>query len=312
MSAEPFDAVEFRKALSCFLTGVTVVTTIDRGGQPRGYTANSFKSVSLDPPLVLVCIAETAQSYDVFSETEHFGINILSEDHHEVSNVFASKHPEKFTHVRWNTGGRGSPLFDDAVAWLDCEVHNRVRAGDHTILIGRVVDFIHSARRPLGYCRSNYLRFGLDQKALATIEARKRKVGAVLESKGRVLFLTDSEGRLSLPAHATLGEEGKDAAGLIGLLQSISVQSEIEFLFAVYEDTRGGFNVYYRGSLVGDSVPDPARARLIAFDEIPWDELPDDAMRAMLRRYISEREEDLFGVYVGDTKSGDVRRLGTR
>ncbi len=165
----------------------------------------------------------------------------------------------------------------------------------------------------LALCRrSNYLRFGLDQKALATIEARKRKVGAVLESKGRVLFLTDSEGRLSLPAHATLGEEGKDAAGLIGLLQSISVQSEIEFLFAVYEDTRGGFNVYYRGSLVGDSVPDPARARLIAFDEIPWDELPDDAMRAMLRRYISEREEDLFGVYVGDTKSGDVRRLGTR
>ena len=88
MANDSFDPLEFRKALSCFLTGVTVVTTIDDDGQPRGFTANSYTSVSLDPPLVLVCLADTAQSYQVFATTAHFSINILGEDHREVSNVF--------------------------------------------------------------------------------------------------------------------------------------------------------------------------------------------------------------------------------
>ena len=310
MADESFDPREFRKALSCFLTGVTVVTTVDGDGHLRGFTANSFTSVSLDPPLVLVCIADSAQSYDVFAATAHFGINILSDDHREISNTFASKSPDKFTHVAWTPGHQGAPVFDEAVAWLDCAVHDRVEAGDHMILIGRVVGHFHSARRPLGYCRSNYLSLGLDQETMGAVEGRTRRVGAVLEADGRILFLVDPEsGRLTLPLAAYLGESGAGAGGLAELLAALGVDAEIEFLFAVYDDPAHGLNVYYRGSIAGDGGHDPARTRLIPFDEIPWDDLPGEAIGSMLQRYIAERRQDLFGIYVGDTRSGEVQPL---
>jgi flavin reductase (DIM6/NTAB) family NADH-FMN oxidoreductase RutF len=310
MADESFDPREFRKALSCFVTGVTVVTTIDDDGQPRGFTANSFTSVSLDPPLVLVCIADSAQSYGVFATTAHFGINILAEDHREVSNIFASKRPDKFDEVAWTPGHQGAPVFDAAVAWLDCAVHDRVDAGDHMILIGRVVGHFHSARRPLGYCRSNYLSLGLDQETMGAEEGRTRRVGAVLEADGRILFLVDPEsGHLSLPLAASLGEGGAGAGGLAALLGSFGVDAEIEFLFAVYDDPSLGLNIYYRGSIAGDGGLDPARTRLIPFDDIPWDDLPGEATGAMLRRYITERRQDLFGIYVGDARSGEVQPL---
>jgi flavin reductase (DIM6/NTAB) family NADH-FMN oxidoreductase RutF len=307
---DSFDQREFRKALSCFLTGVTVVTTIDDDGQPRGFTANSFTSVSLDPPLVLVCIAETAQSHDVFATTAHFGINILADEHREVSNVFASKSPDKFTHIAWTPGHRGAPVFDEAVAWLDCVVHDRVDAGDHMILIGRVVDHFHSARRPLGYCRSNYLSLGLDQETMGSVEGRTRRVGAVLEADGRILFLVDPEsGRLALPLAASLGERGEGTGGLSELLASLGVDAEIEFLFAVYDDPAHGLNIYYRGSLASVAGIDAARTRLVSFDDIPWDSLAGEAIGSMLQRYITERRQDLFGIYVGDVRSGEIQPL---
>ena len=310
MADDSFDPLAFRKALSCFLTGVTVVTTVDDDGQPRGFTANSFTSVSLDPPLVLVCIADTAQSYEVFSTTAHFGVNILAEDHREVSNTFASMNPDKFAHVAWTPGHQGAPVFDEAVAWLDCRLHDRVDAGDHMILIGRVVDHFHSARRPLGYCRSNYLALGLDQETMGTVEGRTRRVGAVLESDGRILFVVDPEtGHLTLPLAASLGEAGVAAGGLTDLLTSLGVDAEIEFLFAVYDDPALGLNVYYRGSIAGDAGRDPTRTRLIPFDDIPWDDLPGEAIGSMLQRYITERRQDLFGIYVGDARSGDIQPL---
>ncbi len=310
MAGGDFDSLEYRKALGCFLTGVTVVTTVDELGRPRGFTANSFTSVSMDPPLVLICIGNHAHSYGVFSEAEHFGVNILSEHHREVSNIFASKHPEKFAQVGWNPGGRGCPLFEDAVAWLDCVVHQRVEAGDHMILIGRVLDFTHSTRSPLGYCRSNYVSPGLDQVAVGRSEGRKRQVGAILETDGRLLFLVDpGTGHLTLPVSASLGDGSADSGGLLGLLAENGVHAEIEFLFSVYDDDNHGLQVFYRGTVLKDFVPDPKQTRLCGFDEIPWDDLTDQATQTMLRRYIDERRNDLFGVYVGDSDAGDVRRL---
>jgi flavin-dependent trigonelline monooxygenase, reductase component len=155
----PLDALELRRAFGCFVTGVTVVTAIDGAGRPRGFTANSFTSVSLEPPLVLVCIARTAGSYPLFSTAPHFAINILSEEQRPISSRFASKEVDKFARVEWWAGRTGSPLIAGTVAWLDCQAEQQIDAGDHLILVGRVVDFQHSTQTPLGFCRGNYLRF---------------------------------------------------------------------------------------------------------------------------------------------------------
>src|SRR5215475_7686332 len=103
------DPLELRRAFGCFVTGVTVVTAIDEERRPRGFTANSFTSVSLDPPLVLVCIARSAGSFPLFACTAHFAINILSEQQRPISSRFASKQADKFADVAWHPGESGSP-----------------------------------------------------------------------------------------------------------------------------------------------------------------------------------------------------------
>src|SRR6185312_11675761 len=105
---DDFDPREFRNALGSFLTGVTVVTTLDEAGVPRGFTANSFTSVSLSPPLILVCIAKTASSSATFCAVKKFAVNVLSEGQIEVSSLFSSKQPDRFGKVEWHRGKHGS------------------------------------------------------------------------------------------------------------------------------------------------------------------------------------------------------------
>jgi flavin reductase (DIM6/NTAB) family NADH-FMN oxidoreductase RutF len=125
-SVAALDAGELRRTLGSFATGVAVATTLDSEGIPRGFTANSFTSVSLDPPLVLVCVDKTASCYPAFAGTKHFGINILCEDQQHLSTAFASKSADKFADLPWVSGITGSPIFPDSTAWLDCELHDRV------------------------------------------------------------------------------------------------------------------------------------------------------------------------------------------
>ena len=157
------DAAELRQTLGSFATGVVVATTLDARGNPKGFTANSFTSVSLDPPLVLVCVDKRASCYPAFAGTAHFAVNILCEAQQHVSRAFASKSPDKFADMPWVPGVTGSPIFPDSTAWLDCELHNRVEAGDHLIVIGRVLSFGHSpAKPPLGYHRGSYIAFAVE------------------------------------------------------------------------------------------------------------------------------------------------------
>jgi flavin reductase (DIM6/NTAB) family NADH-FMN oxidoreductase RutF len=164
-SSNDLDVAEFRKALGAFVTGVTVVTTKSRSGAPRGVTANSFTSVSLNPPLILVCLARSAKSHPVFTETEEFAVSILSKEQRAISSKFASSNPDKFVDVDWHTSVTGSPIIRHSSAWLDCVKHDMVDAGDHTILIGRVRDFGHRPSMPLGYYRGQYI--ALDAKPLS-------------------------------------------------------------------------------------------------------------------------------------------------
>ncbi|MGG1949247.1 flavin reductase family protein [Trinickia sp. NRRL B-1857] len=304
------DIAEFRRALGAFVTGVTVVTTIQPDGSPRGFTANSFTSVSLDPPLILVCIARTASSYEVFSQTRHFAISVLAEDQKAVSGVFASKAADKFTQVAWHTRLTGAPVMDGAAASFDCVTHEVVDAGDHIILIGRVVDFLHTASSPLGYCRGAYVNFSLSMDALAAAGPRAR-VGAILEHRDGLVLLDTPQG-LQLPTGAKL-EPQSDEASLLGVLAKLGLQVHLDFLFAVFEAGSGptpGVQIYYRGRVKNDISPQSGGAiRIVPLTRIAWDAFRDDAVRSMLERYVRERSEDAFGIYVGDTETGTVQPL---
>jgi flavin reductase (DIM6/NTAB) family NADH-FMN oxidoreductase RutF/pimeloyl-ACP methyl ester carboxylesterase len=304
-----FDALAFRKALGTFLTGVTVVATLQEDGEPRGFTANSFTSVSLDPPLVLICIAKTASSYPVFSSADHFSINILAETQADLSSLFATKSADKFSRAEWRKGSTGSPILSDVAAWFECRRHDIIEAGDHVILIGEVIGFEQVPANPLGYCRGAHVTFGLALDKVAASGGRTC-VGAILEHEGAILFVPGDDGRLDLPAGLALGS-GMDPASLTGRMRHLGIKADLGFLFAVFEDPRGGpgaMSIYYRGMLTEPQGLSPA-VRLIAFDDIPWDMLRDDAIRSMLRRYVRERSEDLFGVYVGDVEKGTVQTL---
>lgn len=149
------DTRAFRRALGNFPTGVTIVTTAGVGA-PAGVTVNSFASVSLNPPLVLWSIAHTSRSHAAFRQCEHFAIHILAEDQVGVSDIFASASDDKFSLVDWHIGRTGSPLIDDALTYLDCVCEARYEGGDHTIMIGRVVDFGRSEGSPLAFSQGRY------------------------------------------------------------------------------------------------------------------------------------------------------------
>lgn len=155
-STSPINTRVLRDALGIFATGVTIVTALSPSGEPIGFTANSFTSVSLDPPLILVCIAKSAAGYTIYNSTSAYCVNILAQNQRDLSGIFAVRGTDKFNGISWRKGVTGSPILDGGVAHFDCEMHQTVEAGDHAILIGRVVDFNTSDAQPLCYHRGKY------------------------------------------------------------------------------------------------------------------------------------------------------------
>lgn len=151
------DAAALRRALGCFVTGVTVVTARDAGGGPHGFTANSFTSVSLDPPLVLVCVGHAVEDLEVYRECGGFAVNVLADSQQAISETFATDLPDRFAGVRWREGAYGTPILEDCIASLECAPWHRIEAGDHMILIGRVLTFERSPGRPLAFCHGRYV-----------------------------------------------------------------------------------------------------------------------------------------------------------
>ena len=160
------DAAAFRRALGCFVTGVTVVTARDADGVPHGFTANSFTSVSLDPPLVLVCVGHEVEGFDVYRRCSEFAINVLGDSQRAISDRFATEHPDRFADVRWREGSHGLPILENCVASLVCVSWRRFEAGDHTILVGRVLECEDSTDRPLAYWRGSYRSLPLDRDGI--------------------------------------------------------------------------------------------------------------------------------------------------
>ena len=152
------DLQELRRVMGHFATGVTVVTTKDKAGTPFGLTANAFTSLSLTPPLALICIDKAVQCYSCFEESKIFAVNVLSEDQEELSRRFATKGIEKFAGVKWHLSEDGLARLDGAISHIECKIVRSYDGGDHTIYVGEIFRATTSSERPLIFFKSKYHR----------------------------------------------------------------------------------------------------------------------------------------------------------
>ena len=151
----PVDDAQFKLAMSHFASGVTVVTT-EQEGTPYGMTVAAFSSLSLHPPLVLICIEKSVRTHDAIVAAGKFGVSILSGTQADVSNRFASRSEDKFGGTATHPGTTGVPLIDGAITTLECTLRDQLPGGDHSVFIGEVVAIETAEGVPLVYYRSGY------------------------------------------------------------------------------------------------------------------------------------------------------------
>jgi flavin reductase (DIM6/NTAB) family NADH-FMN oxidoreductase RutF len=147
---------EFRRACGRFATGVAIASVLDADGTPHGLTVNSFASVSLHPPLILICLGHKVSVMDAFRASAHFGINMLADHQRALAERFARKGRGRFDGLEWQRGETGVPLLAGVLATIECAVHARHTAGDHDILVGQVVRTRVAEGAPLVYFASRY------------------------------------------------------------------------------------------------------------------------------------------------------------
>lgn len=157
------DPAAFRRALGAFATGVTIITTADARGQRYGVTANSYNSVSLDPPLVLWSLARSSRSLPAFEASGAFAIHILSADQQDLAMRFASSAEDKFSRLALATGHGGVPLLGDCAAHFECMTSARFDGGDHVIFLGQVVRFVRGDKPPLLFHDGKFTRLALPE-----------------------------------------------------------------------------------------------------------------------------------------------------
>lgn len=164
MSASPssgFDSAKFRQVLGHFPTGVTVVTAAPASG-PVGLAVGSFASVSLDPPLVAFFPDKRSTSWPRIEEAGSFCVNVLAEDQEEVCRRFASKSDDKFEGLGWRPAPSGAPILAGTLAWIDCDIHAVIDAGDHFYVTGAVRELeVEREGGPLLFFRGGYGRFAV-------------------------------------------------------------------------------------------------------------------------------------------------------
>jgi flavin reductase (DIM6/NTAB) family NADH-FMN oxidoreductase RutF len=302
-----FDSRDLRRAFGNFATGVTVVTTLDADGAPCGFTANSFTSVSIDPPLVLVNIARSAYGCEIFTASNAYAVNILAQDQRSLSNRFARAGTDKFAGQQWRAESTGSPILEGVVAWFDCEIYERVEAGDHIILIGRVAAYDYNTHAPLGFCRGAYVSYGLTPTMLQLMASPGHlRVGAIIESQGRILLESNPKsGQLMPPTSDNVGDAATPGS-LLGKLAGAGIEVDLPFIYAAFHSA-GARVVYYLGELL--AVEDAVETRELHFydfDHITWEEIGDSLTISMLERFIREKRLGNYNIYIGDHQQGEL------
>jgi flavin reductase (DIM6/NTAB) family NADH-FMN oxidoreductase RutF len=155
MAIEP---QELRRVMGHFATGVTVITTKDKDGTPQGLTANAFMSLSLNPPLVLISVDKGATCYACFEAGNGFTVNFLGEEQEEISKRFATKGIDKFSGVQWHPGRNGAAIIDGVIGSVECKITQCHDGGDHTIVVGEILNVSATGDRPLLFFKGKYQR----------------------------------------------------------------------------------------------------------------------------------------------------------
>jgi flavin reductase (DIM6/NTAB) family NADH-FMN oxidoreductase RutF len=159
----PIDKELFCRSCGRFATGITVATVLGTDGEPHGMTANSFTSVSLAPPLVLICVDHRARLLHHLRRSEHFGLNVLTDRQRALSVHFARSGRDRFDTIPWYPGETGVPLLPDVLATIECGIHRMLEAGDHTVVIGEVLHARCHEGQPLLYFGSAYRKLSAEE-----------------------------------------------------------------------------------------------------------------------------------------------------
>ena len=308
-NATPIDPMALRRAFGTFVTGVTVVTTCDADGQPRGMTANSFTSVSLDPALLLVCIGKSASSYDAFAHARCVAVNLLHEGQVALSKAFASKSSNKFDQVSHVSVHTGAPVLTDCLTWFDCSVAQIIDAGDHIILLAQVQAFGTTPEAPLAFCRGRYAQVK-DPLPAGWLSASDMVTGYLIEAQGHVLLASDGKGGWVLPSASRRLKEGRlplAAGGELALLPDDT------FLYSVFDtaDADPGYLIYrakLAEPLTGATLP--PGLQYFALDQLPYDAITSHEIRSLLQRYARETAGGSFGIYMDSQEGGRVAMVG--
>jgi flavin reductase (DIM6/NTAB) family NADH-FMN oxidoreductase RutF len=290
------DSKQLRAAFGRFLTGVTVVTTRAANGEAVGFTANSFTSVSLDPPLLLVCPGNHLSSFEVFRETRRFGISVLAEGQQDVSTLFATGTGDRFASTGWTAPKDDIPLITGRAAGFTCDLHERVEAGDHLILIGRVTHFDNAELPGLGYGPDGYFTQRSEREAEAPRTVRTR-ASALLENAGDVMM----DAAHDLPT-VDVPPGQSPLQTLLNALEERGIMAALSVVYAVYDEPSHRRRIVFRGTV---QTPQPG-LEPVGIATLPDAPIADAALKSLLTRFAREHEAQTFGLYVGDETEGHI------
>ncbi|MGR3617338.1 MAG: flavin reductase family protein [Paracoccaceae bacterium] len=298
-----FDKRALRDAFGSFMTGVTIVTARAADGTPVGFTANSFSSVSLDPPLLLVCPGKFLSSFQTFADCTHFAVNILAEGQEDISNTFATFKGDRFAQAPHQIGAHNLPLIDGALAQFCCTTHQAIPAGDHVILIGKVTDFSHTDTAGLGYTGGRYFSLGLERESRSSAPAI---CGAIIEGDGQVLLEKHAQGYR--PVQAEGAKTGAHVDRLSAALNERGIPADITQVYSSYTDEgTGEVSTYFLATTPTLTQQENHEwVPISALSSLPY---YTSAIRHMMTRYALEAETRNFALYLGDAVQGDIHPL---
>lgn len=302
------DPAALRRAFGSYMTGVTIVSTADNNALPVGFTANSFTSVSMNPPMILVCPGNHLNSYELFNSVSHFAVSVLAEGQEQIANNFASKREERFSGTKWHTDQYGSPLIEDVCATFSCSVHQRHIAGDHTVLIGEVLQFEQFDRNGLGYGNNGYFSLSKEQQSDRPSRNDITGITGIIVSYQNQLLVVKNEKGLTLPTFEQTETHGARSA-LTQQINQLNPDISIGPVYSIYDD-----NLQLRRyTFFLASAPDNSLQSIgefIPIESLNTNEFYDKAQSIMVERFITEVRNKLFGLYVGDYDAGDIHHPG--